>query len=442
MKKQLFLAATACLFVIETTFGQTTCINVKDAPYNAVGNGVTNDYSAIQSALNAGKCIFFPDGTYNIGSSTLDIGSPKTLLFETNNAVLKYTGSSSAVKIGNEKFVTWHRGRIDITGAGNNAIGLHIKGLWNSDFYRIAVDRKSSGSQVGIQIETNDGGSWGAYILNFYEPIINVGTGQAAIKTMRTSGDNVDVTHLNVYGGWVSGGTNLFEIDRTAASLFQNIASEVTDSNVYRIWNSNDIIVMPGELPASPTGYHFKLASTSAISILTSSLSTTNDLKINGDRPSIISRSGVELYGSRGDYSFYTRLISQYDYNSQTKLIAKGGGNEVTILEWADAAGLTLRGGVGGIKLGGGAGISKHLSATQSWDPPSIIGGSYATTTISVSDAAVGETVVSAFSQNAPGAILTAAVTSSGVVTVTLFNATFGSINLSQGTLRVDVWKH
>ena len=44
--------------------------NVKD--YGAVGNGSTNDLTAIQNALNAGGKIFFPNGTYKVnGTLTL-----------------------------------------------------------------------------------------------------------------------------------------------------------------------------------------------------------------------------------------------------------------------------------------------------------------------------------------------------------------------------------
>jgi hypothetical protein len=40
------------------------CINVKDAPYNAKGDGTTDDTVAIQTALNVGGSIFIPAGTY------------------------------------------------------------------------------------------------------------------------------------------------------------------------------------------------------------------------------------------------------------------------------------------------------------------------------------------------------------------------------------------
>jgi hypothetical protein len=50
----------------------STYINVKDPPYNAAGNGVTDDTSAIQSAINdaAGETVYFPPGTYLVGALT------------------------------------------------------------------------------------------------------------------------------------------------------------------------------------------------------------------------------------------------------------------------------------------------------------------------------------------------------------------------------------
>lgn len=47
-------------------------VNVKDAPYNAAGNGIADDFAAVQSAATAaasvGKAVYFPKGTYKLGN--------------------------------------------------------------------------------------------------------------------------------------------------------------------------------------------------------------------------------------------------------------------------------------------------------------------------------------------------------------------------------------
>lgn len=63
--------------------GVTAWINVKAAPYNAAGNGTTDDTAAIQAAISAantagGGLVYFPDGTYVI-SSKLSLFSNVTL---------------------------------------------------------------------------------------------------------------------------------------------------------------------------------------------------------------------------------------------------------------------------------------------------------------------------------------------------------------------------
>lgn len=50
-------------------------INVKDAPYSATGDGVTNDYSAIQAAFTAARTaanrtVYFPAGAYRCNTAT------------------------------------------------------------------------------------------------------------------------------------------------------------------------------------------------------------------------------------------------------------------------------------------------------------------------------------------------------------------------------------
>lgn len=97
-----------------------------------------------------------------------------------------------------------------------------------------------------------------------------------------------------------------------------------------------------------------------------------------------------------------------------------------------------------GVAIGAsGAWLKKHLSATATWDPASLAAGQYDSTTVTVTGAAVGDTVNVGFSNAVPaGCLLFGAVTASGTVTVTLLNVTTGTVDLASGTLRADVWQH
>lgn len=45
-------------------------VNVKDAPFNAKGDGITDDTPAIQAAINSGSNVYIPDGVYKISINT------------------------------------------------------------------------------------------------------------------------------------------------------------------------------------------------------------------------------------------------------------------------------------------------------------------------------------------------------------------------------------
>ena len=72
----------------EVSYLPNEYVNVKS--YGAIGDGITDDTTAIQNAINAnpGKCIFFPQGTYDISG---------TITITANNTILVGTGFSTSV---------------------------------------------------------------------------------------------------------------------------------------------------------------------------------------------------------------------------------------------------------------------------------------------------------------------------------------------------------
>jgi hypothetical protein len=82
---------------------------------------------------------------------------------------------------------------------------------------------------------------------------------------------------------------------------------------------------------------------------------------------------------------------------------------------------------------------SGAVSATAVYDPPSIASGASASTTVTVTGAAIGDMVLASFSLDLLGLSLSASVTAANTVTVVLSNGTVGAVDLASGTLKVIV---
>jgi parallel beta-helix repeat protein len=140
-------------------------VNVRNSPYNAVGNGIANDTAAIQAAINAvagtNGTVFVPDGTYMIDAVTnngLNMGSNMTLQMSSGatlkaitNAVSQYSVIICDVGKTNINITggtvqgerTTHTGSggewgfgIRLNGCSNVAItGTTAKDCWGDGFY-------------------------------------------------------------------------------------------------------------------------------------------------------------------------------------------------------------------------------------------------------------------------------------------------------------------
>ena len=82
-----------------------------------------------------------------------------------------------------------------------------------------------------------------------------------------------------------------------------------------------------------------------------------------------------------------------------------------------------------------------YLRGSNAYDPPSVAAGAAATTTVSVSGAALGDFAEASFSLSLGGLRLSAYVSAANTVTVSFFNPTAGAIDLATGTLRASVRK-
>lgn len=195
-------------------------------------------------------------------------------------------------------------------------------------------------------------------------------------------------------------------VNSPATGIIENAAS------------GNKTIVQVGSSGFPPGGY-FPLTVQGGVVHL------DTGLQFDGAAPSIDAGSG--------------NLYLSYHTAKDTIVWNGGAGSGREILRATPAAG----GGAVGVRIAGGSWIKGHLSATATWDPASVATGAMTSTTVTVTGAALGDTVAVGFTQAVPaGCLLVGAVTAINTVTVTLLNQSGATQDLASGTLRADCWKH
>src|ERR1041384_6112494 len=116
---RISIAMLLCAAAPIAVSGTITVHNVKDAPFNAKGDGITVDTAAIQAALNAaklsGQAVYIPTGVYRIdapldyattttaqGLQLIGEGERKTILDNrvASGAMLRMTGASNQFQHG------------------------------------------------------------------------------------------------------------------------------------------------------------------------------------------------------------------------------------------------------------------------------------------------------------------------------------------------------
>lgn len=80
-------------------------------------------------------------------------------------------------------------------------------------------------------------------------------------------------------------------------------------------------------------------------------------------------------------------------------------------------------------------------TGSKTYDPPSLIDGAIDTTTVTVTNAALGDWCIASFSLDLQGIELVAEVTGTNTVTCKFINRTGGTLDIGNGTLRAMVFK-
>ena len=136
---------------IDSIFKNT--LSVKD--FGAVGDGSTDDTTALQNALNAGAsgCVYFPQGTYKI-TAGLTVSANTTLRAYPRKAIINVQPFSTAPILGDTGSLNYNNGFV-INGDDVIFDGLWIKGS-NEAKYRNEPGLTAVVGATGIQWRTDE----------------------------------------------------------------------------------------------------------------------------------------------------------------------------------------------------------------------------------------------------------------------------------------------
>lgn len=101
------------------------CVSVKD--FGAVGDGNTDDRTAFQTALDTGKSVYVPQGTYAVGSTISLTADGQCLYGDGNLSVIKTTATTARIDINDKDGASIRNLKVDAFTANTNP-GIYIYG--------------------------------------------------------------------------------------------------------------------------------------------------------------------------------------------------------------------------------------------------------------------------------------------------------------------------
>lgn len=100
-------------------------VSVKD--FGATADGITNDRNAFQAALDTGKSVYVPQGTYVIGSTISLTADGQCIYGDGNLSVIKTTATTARIDVNNKDGTAIRNLKIDAFAANTNP-GIYVYG--------------------------------------------------------------------------------------------------------------------------------------------------------------------------------------------------------------------------------------------------------------------------------------------------------------------------
>lgn len=489
------------LILLPGESGSSTALSwISAADYGAVGNGATDDTTALRSwctALSTPDANglypvgYLPPGIYITGDLTVtggNNGAPRIVGAGWSQSILQAKAGTTTVLtldvtagqatsvLASVEHLAINGNAVATNGIIVNAnvsrttfrnvqvyqctgVGIGNTGTGNSNFSTV-IDRCLA-TQNGIGIRFG-GLCQDLKIVNsqLYGNLTNqVSLGNATTITNIVTLDNCQIERGNSgTGGDV---TNL---------LIQNCVQIIVRSCYFESHTtagSNDITIVGGSTSYVYIDGMFANGNTQATSsiVLPNDATTTVGLVLNNAR--LFGYTGATIANS----GLAGKIVIQFPQASSPNLGSGAGllyldngitfqGNGPTIQSQTGNISFAYGSGTGsifydgahneqaranssGFSIGGGTALKKTIGSARTgtaWTPGAIAAGATASTTVTVTGCALGDLVMAGFSLALPaGCIITGAVTTAGTVTVTIANLSGSSQTIGAGTVRAMV---
>ena len=474
--------------------------DVKD--YGAVGDGTTDDTTAVSNALATGGAVYFPKGTYLISSITLTTAKQR-LYGEGRTSIIKHSTANSnlftvqADDVVFENLTFYGAATSDITteyaiftASANPADRMTIK---NCVFTGAS---SGVGFNSGIKFDANN--DYGRVEGSFFERLYGSvdGTGYAILSG---DVDGLVITNNNFIGGsgrgrhaiyfsagasnCIADGNYIYGFDYQCISQYsagvqpsckQNIYSNNTLINCALTGNATSGAIninghSDGALVIGNTIYNSgakgiavdgtdvtDLKNTTiegnfvqnsqtigidTISVINANIvgNTVNNssqassnghanFRIVGD--GVTASTNVLVTGNHSSFTANTRSSLQLNATSPAPVSVKVSGNlfPTMNLDSIELNGVTAK-------------IDGRIQFSGTWDAASVADGDAVSNNFTVSGAVAGDTAIASYPGSVSGLGITAHVSATDTVTVTLLNNTGGAVDLASGTWKIDVFK-
>lgn len=496
--------------------GGALFISVDSAPYNAVGNGTTNDHAAFAAATTAAAGVNWvyltPGKTYALASQWV---LPSNTRIWAYGATIKSTstGTSDRVVVCSDVSnihiygLTIDGNKAAFAGATEQRHGFHLIGASNVKL----IDVNSS-SCKGDGLYLGRGASVGCSNIIVQRSVFNANHRNACSvvdvtgaritdsdftnTTGTTPQDGIDIepnisgntiTDITFTGCKISGNTgDGVGFNRNVGGITPVVSNITFDKCNIRTNTLRGVIISYTSAQAWLNFTDCDVASNLRYGYSIEPQENTGDIKIKGGSIRLnqwagivgspatsmscnrVTIEGVSIIdNSVTGASAYPAIWVQkrcHRWNILGNTIANVAAANQDVPIWADTSGgtatdITYLRIIGNIHNTVGPAFLTDDPATRTnignndggsligsvtYDPPSLAAGVAANTTVTVSGAAVGDTVLATHSSIETAAtswIIYGYVSASSTVRVIIFNATGGTVDLGSGTLRVRVFK-